>query len=68
MLHLRAEHEYPVPPLALPDLQRLPDLEMLSRYEAVTLFVQRAQAVKPGFQPTTQPLWPRFAIAWMACR
>jgi predicted ATPase/DNA-binding CsgD family transcriptional regulator len=52
-LHLAAEHEYPVPPLALPDPKRLPDLDALSRYDAVTLFVQRAQAVRPDFQVTS---------------
>ena len=30
----------------------LPDLEALSQYEAVDLFVQRAQAVNPGFELT----------------
>jgi predicted ATPase/class 3 adenylate cyclase len=51
-LHLRGEREYPVPPLALPDLSRRPSLESLSRYASVELFIQRAQAVKPGFQFT----------------
>lgn len=51
-LHVRGEYELPVPPLALPDPQRLPDLASLSRFAAVMLFVQRAQAVKPDFQLT----------------
>lgn len=52
-LHLRAEHEFAVPPLAAPALkQRLPDLVTLSQYEAVRLFIERAQAVKPDFQVT----------------
>ena len=46
-LHLRSEHEFPVPPLGLPELSRLPDLEALSATPAVTLFVERARAVKP---------------------
>jgi predicted ATPase/serine/threonine protein kinase/DNA-binding CsgD family transcriptional regulator len=52
VLHLQAEHEFPVPPLALPDPKRLPDLAMLSHNAAVALFLQRAQAVKPDFQLT----------------
>src|SRR5213078_376473 len=49
-LHLLAEHEFAVPPLSLPDLNHLPDLETLSQYEAVALFIARAQALKPDFQ------------------
>ena len=51
-LHVRAEREFPVPALALPDAKRLPDLMALSQYEAVALFIERAQAVKPDFQVT----------------
>jgi predicted ATPase/DNA-binding CsgD family transcriptional regulator len=49
-LHIRGEQEYDVPPLALPDSTQLPDLATLSQYEAVTLFLQRAQAIKPEFR------------------
>ena len=48
-LHLQAEREYPVPPLALPRRKPPPTLEQLSQYEAVRLFIARAQAVKPDF-------------------
>jgi predicted ATPase/class 3 adenylate cyclase len=51
-LHLSAEHEYPVPPLALPDPKRLPNREALTQYAAVALFIQRAMAVKPDFKVT----------------
>ena len=51
-LHVRAEREFPVPALALPDPQHLPSLSTLSQYEAVALFIERAQAVKPDFQVT----------------
>jgi predicted ATPase/class 3 adenylate cyclase len=53
-LHLPGEQEYPVPPLSVPDQQTLhrPDPGLLSQYEAVALFVERAQAVRPGFQIT----------------
>src|SRR6266699_2698139 len=52
VLHLRAEHQFPVPPLALPDLKHLPDSETLPQYTAVDLFLQRAQAARPDFQLT----------------
>jgi predicted ATPase/class 3 adenylate cyclase len=53
-LRISGEREYPVPPLALPDLTQLPALDSLSQYAAVELFVQRAQAVKPAFQMTAE--------------
>ncbi len=53
VLHVRGEQEFAVPPLSLPDPKRLPDLLALSRYEAVALFIQRAQAARPEFQVTT---------------
>jgi predicted ATPase len=49
---MQAEHEFAVPPLALPDLTCLPDLSTVSQYEAVAFFISRAQAVKPSFQLT----------------
>jgi len=52
VLHVRAEHEFPVPPLALPDPDHLPDLATLSHNAAVALFLQRAQAVQPDFRLT----------------
>jgi len=52
-LHVRGEQEFAVPPLSVPDPKHLPDLMALSQYEAVALFIQRAQAIKPEFQVTT---------------
>jgi predicted ATPase/class 3 adenylate cyclase/DNA-binding CsgD family transcriptional regulator len=58
VLRLRGEYSYPVPPLALPsfdDLARLEQaatLERLGRFEAVRLFVERAQAAQPSFALT----------------
>ena len=52
VLHVRGEREFAVPPMALPDLKRLPDLAMLSNNTAIALFVQRAQAAKSDFQLT----------------
>jgi predicted ATPase/class 3 adenylate cyclase len=53
-LELYGEHEFPVPPLALPDLEHPPSLERLTQYEAVGLFVERARAVKPDFKVTNE--------------
>jgi predicted ATPase/DNA-binding CsgD family transcriptional regulator len=52
VLRLRAEHQFPVSPLSLPDLKRLPAPEALQGYAAVALFVQRVQTVRPDFQMT----------------
>src|SRR4051794_16318329 len=43
---------FPVPPLPLPDRQRLPEPERLAQYDAVALFIQRAVAARPDFQVT----------------
>jgi predicted ATPase len=51
-LRIQGEYESPVPPLPFPDLKQLPDLEALSQYAAITLFIQRAHAIKPDFQLT----------------
>ena len=51
-LHVRAEHEFIVPPLSVPALKHLPDLKTLSHYEAIALFIERAQATKPDFSVT----------------
>ena len=42
VLHVRGEQEYAVPPLALPDPKRLPDLVALAQYEAVVRSAIRA--------------------------
>ncbi|HSR84072.1 MAG TPA: DUF4062 domain-containing protein [Streptosporangiaceae bacterium] len=52
VLGLRAEREYPVPPLPLPaDAAEMP-VDALARAPAVALFVDRASAVRPGFSLT----------------
>lgn len=53
-LHLRGEYEYPVPPLAPPDLRHLLTVEALAQYAAVELFLQRALAAKPNFALTDE--------------
>jgi len=49
VLHLYGEHEFVVPPLAIPDLKHLPPSDQLDRYDAVRIFLERAQAVKADF-------------------
>ncbi|HEX6606869.1 MAG TPA: tetratricopeptide repeat protein, partial [Chloroflexia bacterium] len=51
-LHLRGEHEFPVPPLALPPGAAAPTVEGLGQYAAVRLFIASALAVKPDFTVT----------------
>ena len=51
-LHLSGEREFQVPPLDLPDPEHLPEIDALSQYEAVALFLERAQAVKSDFAVT----------------
>jgi non-specific serine/threonine protein kinase len=54
-LHLRGEHEFVVPLLPLPDLNRLPRpasglAVALAANPAMALFVQHSQAINPAFQ------------------
>src|SRR5262245_12128069 len=65
VLHLYGEHEYGVPPLALPDRAQLPPLDRLTQYDAVRLFIERAQAAKADFALTTESA-P--AVAEICCR
>ena len=48
-LHVRGEHLLMVEPLPLPPPESASSLTMLEQNEAVTLFVERARAVRPGF-------------------
>ena len=48
-LRLRAEREYAVPTLTLPRRKPPPTLEQMTQFEAVRLFIDRAQAVKSDF-------------------
>ena len=52
VLHVRGEYEFSVAPLTLPDPERLTESAALAESAAVSLFVQRAQALKPDFQLT----------------
>jgi predicted ATPase len=51
-LGLRAEREYPVPPLPQPADPAMAPVEELAASPAVALFVDRARAVRPGFALT----------------
>ena len=53
-LRISGEQEFPVPPLELPDPERLPSLEALAQSDAVKLFIERARAVKPDFIVTAE--------------
>ncbi len=52
VLGLRAEREYPVPPLPLPPDAAAAPVAALASSPAVALFVDRARAVHPGFALT----------------
>lgn len=52
VLHLYGEHEFSVPPLDLPDPGNTLEPAELMHYEAIQLFVERAQAVMPTFALT----------------
>lgn len=49
-LRVRGEREYPVQPLKVPMLDRVPRVEDVANNPAVSLFVDRAQAVVPSFE------------------
>jgi len=51
-LNVAGEQTYRVPSLSLPDPRRTQTVESLSQYEAVRLFIERAQAVQPSFSVT----------------
>ncbi|HEY7031505.1 MAG TPA: LuxR C-terminal-related transcriptional regulator [Thermomicrobiales bacterium] len=53
-LRVLGEQEFPVPPLALPDSERLPPVAELERTEAVALFLRRAREVRPDFALTAE--------------
>lgn len=51
-LRLRGERQFPVPPLEVPDLTRVPTPEEVAAAAAVELFVRRAGEVAPTFELT----------------
>lgn len=53
-LRLSAEHEYPVPPLRLPDPGHSQSAAAIAGNESVELFLARARAVDPEFRLTDE--------------
>lgn len=53
-LRVYGEHEFPVPPLALPRHAERQSLETLAANPSIKLFAQRAAAVNPEFQLTAE--------------
>ncbi|MFD6357657.1 protein kinase domain-containing protein [Nocardia tengchongensis] len=51
-LGIGGETVYPLPPLEIPDPAIEPKLRAVARYDAVTLFAERAAAAVPGFEVT----------------
>lgn len=57
LLHVYGEHDFPVPPLPLPnvdDLPTTPTISFYTRYAAIQLFKERARAARLDFQLTPE--------------
>ena len=69
VLGLYGEREFQVPPLSCPPRSACPPGEQLAQFEAVRLFVERAQDINPAFRSRTRTPapWPRSAPAWTGC-
>jgi predicted ATPase len=52
-LHISGEHEFPVLPLEMPSHGRVVTQDQNSQYQAVSLFIDRAQAANPAFDVTS---------------
>ncbi|MCI0553195.1 MAG: tetratricopeptide repeat protein [Anaerolineae bacterium] len=52
VLGIAGEATFRVPSLSTPDARRLPSFETLTQYEAVRLFIERAEMALPGFTVT----------------
>ena len=52
LLRVYGEHEFSVPPLSVPNLLQGADLEALKQCPAISLFCERAAALKPDFALT----------------
>jgi len=51
-MRIDGEHEFPVRPLALPDIARTNSLDELAANPSVMLFLHRVQTIQPAFQLT----------------
>ena len=54
VLQIRGEYEYKVPPLDLPDTKKPHTQDSLAEYPSVSLFIQRAKAMKSDFVLTDE--------------
>ena len=63
-LAVAGEQTYRVPSLSLPDPNQSLTVESLSQYEAVRLFIERAQAVQPSFSVTNQNAPAVAQVCW----
>jgi predicted ATPase/DNA-binding CsgD family transcriptional regulator/tRNA A-37 threonylcarbamoyl transferase component Bud32 len=54
LLHIGGEYQFTVLPLEIPDMREGVELESLSQIASIALFVQRIQAMLPGFQLTDE--------------
>jgi predicted ATPase/transcriptional regulator with XRE-family HTH domain len=63
-LRVRGEHEYPVPPLALPSTTQNPTEEEVVETPSGRLFVERALAASPSFELTRENAAAVAAICW----
>jgi len=52
ILRISGEHTFAVPPLGLPEPRHGASAEQIAHYDAVRLFVTRAEAARPDFQVT----------------
>ncbi|NJO82298.1 MAG: AAA family ATPase, partial [Blastochloris sp.] len=68
-LRLRAEQLFPLAPLAVPDLSRLPPLDALAQIEALTLLLARLRAVAPELTltPANALALSAICVRVMAC-
>jgi non-specific serine/threonine protein kinase len=53
-MHLSQEHEFSVPPLAMPSATELHDLDAMRQVPSVALFVAAARAVRPDFDVSAE--------------
>jgi predicted ATPase/DNA-binding XRE family transcriptional regulator len=57
-LHIRGEHELPVPPLPILATTPIMELTEVARIPAIALFLERAQASRPDFSLTSENVAP----------
>jgi predicted ATPase/DNA-binding XRE family transcriptional regulator len=63
--HVRGEREFPLLPLPLPAVDRLPELGDLIQIPAIALFIERAEAGLPDFTLTAEQA---ASVAAICCR